>query len=97
MSLITIVTIAIAIATMLAVLGLALYISATCKQASSHFRNARWFASLAETSSDWHDFHKAQFAYKRSARLYMRAGQYPTARHCVRRMVEMRRAVDARI
>ena len=97
MSFIVIATISIAIVAILAVVVVALYISATCDKARSHFRDARWFAGLAETSSDWRDFHKAEFAYKRAARLYLRASQYSTARHCVRRMVEMRRLVDSNL
>jgi len=71
-----------------------LYVNHILTVAHRHVNRAQRCLEHAELSGDWRDYHRAQFAFKRAARLYLRANQYPSGRWFAVRSVEMRRQVE---
>ena len=89
-----IVVIATAISLLLAVVIWALYVYHIMGVAQSLVTRAQHQRELGELTGDWVHYHKAEFAFKRAARLYFRANQYPSARWFATRSVRMRREVE---
>jgi hypothetical protein len=97
MSTFTIVVISLAIGLLVSVVAYALYVNHLMGVAFNHRRRALRHLEWAESTGDWRDYHRAEFQFKRAARLYFRAHQYPIARRIAIRSIEMRRLVEKHI
>ena len=91
------ITIATAVLALVSFVVYALYCDRLTTLAQREVSTAHHYEELGSVTGDWRDYHRAQFAYKRAARLYMAAGQYPSGRWFMRRSVQSRRVVDTLI